>query len=86
MANTIEEVFPSRCYRLCQWHISQNSPKHLSGLNSSKTVQSLFNKCMKDCDSEKEFEETWSEMIKGHSLEDHKWLKCMYNIRHKWSQ
>ena len=52
---------------------------------SGLIAYSLFNKCMKECDSEEEFEELWSKMSKRDSFEDHKWLRGMYNIRHKWS-
>ncbi|KAL0914138.1 hypothetical protein M5K25_017646 [Dendrobium thyrsiflorum] len=37
------------------------------------------------CDSEVEFEESWSEMINQGDLQNHDWLKDLYRIRNKWS-
>ncbi|KAF3679774.1 hypothetical protein FXO38_02609 [Capsicum annuum] len=75
----IREVMLETRHRLCQWHISQNAPSHLGSLKNDKIFYKFFNKCMSDCDSIIEFEETWQMML------DHKWLKNLYNIRHMWS-
>jgi len=85
MAKAIAEVMPDTRHRLCLWHIAQNAPSHLGSLNSNHRFQSLYNKCMTGCDSKEEFQSTWDEMMNVFKLQDHKWLKSMYKIRHKWS-
>ncbi|XP_028783199.1 protein FAR1-RELATED SEQUENCE 5-like [Neltuma alba] len=85
MAKAIEKIFPNTRHRLCLWHISKNAPSHLGSLNCDSDFQSYFQKCMRMCDSEEEFEITWDEMIRKFELNDHKWLNRMYTIRHKWS-
>ena len=85
MGKAIGEVMPNACHRLCLWHIAKNAPSHLGSLNSNNKFQSLFQKCMKDCDSEEEFQSTWDEIMNSYQLHGHKWLKSMYEICHKWS-
>ncbi|KAK2408219.1 protein FAR1-RELATED SEQUENCE [Trifolium repens] len=85
MAKAIGEVMPNACHRLCLWHIAKIAPSHLDSLISDQTFQSLFSKCMGDCDSEEEFQRTWDEMMNVYKLQDHQWLSNMYEIRHKWS-
>ncbi|XP_059310069.1 protein FAR1-RELATED SEQUENCE 5-like [Lycium ferocissimum] len=85
MAISIREVMSGTRHRLSQWHISQNAPSHLGSLNNDKDFSKLFNKCMSECDSVTEFEETWEMMLTMYNIEEHKWLKNLYNIRHMWS-
>ncbi|XP_060211749.1 protein FAR1-RELATED SEQUENCE 5-like [Lycium barbarum] len=85
MAIAIRKVMSGTRHRLCQWHISQNAPSHLGSLNNDKGFSKLFNKCMSECDSITEFEETWEMMLTMYNIEEHKWLKNLYNIRHMWS-
>ncbi|XP_060178259.1 protein FAR1-RELATED SEQUENCE 5-like [Lycium barbarum] len=63
MAIDIRKVMSGTRHRLCQWHISQNAPSHLGSLNNDKGFSKLFNKCMSECDSITEFEETWEMML-----------------------
>ena len=63
----------------------KNAPSHFGDLKSDQKFQGLFWKCMSGCDSKEEFESTWSYMINEYKLQNHKWLKSMYKIRHKWS-
>uniref|UniRef100_A0A1S3Y580 Protein FAR1-RELATED SEQUENCE 5-like n=1 Tax=Nicotiana tabacum TaxID=4097 RepID=A0A1S3Y580_TOBAC len=85
MAIAIREVMSGTRHRLCQWHISQNAPSHLGSLKNDKGFSKLFNKCMSECDSITEFDKTWEMMLTMHNVEEHKWLKNLYNIRHMWS-
>jgi len=85
MAKAIADVMPKTSHRLCLWHISKNAPSRLGDLKSDRKFRSLLNQCMSGCDSEEKFENTWAEMINEYKLQDHKWLKSMYKIRHKWS-
>ncbi|XP_073057317.1 protein FAR1-RELATED SEQUENCE 5-like [Primulina eburnea] len=85
MMNAIETIFPHSQHRLCQWHINQNAPSHLGSLNGDSSFKILWNKCMTHCESEEEFESTWSIMIDEYNLSGHKWLNGMYTLRYKWA-
>ncbi|KAL0910674.1 hypothetical protein M5K25_018751 [Dendrobium thyrsiflorum] len=85
MARAIEIALPHIRHRLCQWHISKKAPSKVACFNSNPTVRGLFYKCLSKCDSEVEFEESWSEMINQGDLQNHDWLKDLYRIRNKWS-
>ncbi|KAL4304329.1 hypothetical protein GQ457_10G016650 [Hibiscus cannabinus] len=85
ISKAIGEVFPDSCHRLCLWHISKNANSHLGSLNTNGGFRSLFHKCMQGCESETEFEETWTKMISDHMLQDHRWLNSLYKCREKWS-
>lgn len=61
----------------------KNAPSHLGYFNSNYKFQSLFNKCMKGCDSKEESEITWNEIVILYQLYNHQWLCNMYKIRHK---
>ncbi|KAL0904648.1 hypothetical protein M5K25_026777 [Dendrobium thyrsiflorum] len=63
-----------------------NTEKVFGGVYSSeKEAYAMYCECLSKCDSELEFEETWSEMITEGELQSHDWLKDLYRIRHKWS-
>ncbi|XP_073064155.1 protein FAR1-RELATED SEQUENCE 5-like [Primulina eburnea] len=72
MMNAIETIFPHSHHRLCQWHINQNAPSHFGSLNGDSSFKRLWNKCMTHCESEEEFESTWSTMIDKYDLSGHK--------------
>ncbi|XP_020592540.1 protein FAR1-RELATED SEQUENCE 5-like [Phalaenopsis equestris] len=85
MARAIAECLPQTRHRLCQWHIYKKLPSKVHCGVRTKSVAGLFYKCLSKCDSEEEFEETWSLMIEFGELESNVWLDEMYRIRHKWS-
>ncbi|KAL0367697.1 UNVERIFIED_CONTAM: protein FAR1-RELATED SEQUENCE 3 [Sesamum radiatum] len=85
MTNVIDKIFPFSHHRLCQWHINQNAPSYLGNLNCDTRFGKLWNKCMKHCDSEEEFEEAWKDMIDEFNLSGQNWLNGMYKLRHKWA-
>ncbi|XP_075486204.1 protein FAR1-RELATED SEQUENCE 5-like [Primulina tabacum] len=85
MMNAIETIFLHSHHWLCQWHINQNAPSHLGSLNDDSSFKRLWNKCMTHCESEEEFESTWSIMIDEYNLSGHKWLHGVYTLRYKWA-
>lgn len=85
MFKAIGSVMSNTCHQLCFWNIAKNAPSHLGYFNSNYKFQSLFNKCMKGCDSKEEFEITWNEIVISYQLYNHPWLCNMYKIHHKWS-
>ncbi|VAI12931.1 unnamed protein product [Triticum turgidum subsp. durum] len=84
ISKAIEVILPETCHCLCQWHIEKNLQAHLDTPNASGTFHSMFMKCMKDCESETEFEETWAMMLQEHNLQDDQWLTDLFEQRHKW--
>jgi hypothetical protein len=62
----------------------KNAASRLGSLNGSKAFNKVFVKCMQGCDSEAEFEETWAEMLREFKLQENKWLKKLYKVKHKW--
>ncbi|KAL3818720.1 hypothetical protein ACJIZ3_004625 [Penstemon smallii] len=85
MMNAVETVFPSAQHRLCQWHISANAPKYFGSLNENSSFKYLWNKCMKYCQSEEEFEATWKRMMDNYNVGEQTWFPKMYKLRHKWA-
>ncbi|XP_050229334.2 protein FAR1-RELATED SEQUENCE 5-like [Mercurialis annua] len=75
MSNAIKNAFPESRHRLCQWHIAKKTPTYLGALNSSRTFQNSFHRCMSECETEEEFEVTWWKMINEHDAQEHSWLK-----------
>lgn len=84
ISKAIEVVLPETHHCLCQWHIEKNLQSHSDTLNASGTFHSMFMRCMKDCESEAEFEEAWAIMLHEYNLEDHQWLTDLFEQRHKW--
>lgn len=80
-----EIVFSTTSRRFCLWNISKNVSSHVHNFNSDQELKVMFSKCMQECDSEIEFEETWRSMLVKGNLESHEWLRYLYRNRHKWS-
>ncbi|PKA51769.1 Protein FAR1-like sequence 5 [Apostasia shenzhenica] len=85
MDKAVEMAFSTSHHRFCVWHISKNAPTHVHNFNSDKELKVLFTKCMQECDSEIEFEETWRNMLAKGNLDSHEWLRYLYGSRRKWS-
>ncbi|KAI0527089.1 hypothetical protein KFK09_002687 [Dendrobium nobile] len=85
MSQAIQIAFPQTRHRLCQWHIMKKLPSKVHCYNSNNKVRGLIYKCFSKCDSEEEFESTWTEMLNEGDLHSHEWLKELHKIRRKWS-
>lgn len=84
MSNAIQVVLPEACHQHCLWHISENANQKLGDLYAHPEFKRTFNKCLQGCESVEEFETIWSSMIRKYELENHSWLKRLYEIRTKW--
>ncbi|XP_025801014.1 protein FAR1-RELATED SEQUENCE 9-like isoform X2 [Panicum hallii] len=80
----IEQVFPNTQHCFSYWHILKNAQSHLGSLNTSQAFQTLFTKCMQGSDSEEDFEESWTAMLREYKLQDNSWLIDLHRFRHKW--
>ncbi|XP_020698054.2 protein FAR1-RELATED SEQUENCE 5-like [Dendrobium catenatum] len=85
MSRAIEIAFPQTRHRLCQWHIMKKLPSKVHCYKCNNKVRGLIYKCFSRCDSEEEFESTWTEMLNEGDLHSHVWLKELHRIRNKWS-
>jgi hypothetical protein len=84
ISKVIEDVFPATRHCFCQWYVEKNLQAHLSTINASRTFHSMLSKCMKECESEAEFDETWAMMHHEYNMQEHQWLSDLYQQRHKW--
>jgi hypothetical protein len=85
ISKAIEGVLPETRHCICQWSIEKNLQSHLGTLNVSGTFHSMLTKCMRECESEAEFEETWAMMLNECNMQDDQWLSDLYQQRRKWS-
>uniref|UniRef100_A0A803KXH2 SWIM-type domain-containing protein n=2 Tax=Chenopodium quinoa TaxID=63459 RepID=A0A803KXH2_CHEQI len=84
MATAIEQVLPDTRHRLCIWHLEQNAITRFGALKRDNEFKKIFNKCLKGCVTETEFEERWKEMIQKFDLVNHAWYQRVYNLKEKW--
>lgn len=83
--NGIDRTFRSAKHRLCQWHINQNAPSHFGKLNGNGEFKKLWHHCMNECESEDEFEQSWSEMMETYGLDGNSWFRGMYDLKKRWA-
>lgn len=86
LSDALEVVLPNTKHLLGLRYIFQNTAEHLSSYSGQTGFDSLFNKCIFDCDSEEEFESMWGSLLEQYNLYENSWLKDLYALRRKWSQ
>ncbi|KAG2614963.1 protein FAR1-RELATED SEQUENCE 5-like isoform X1 [Panicum virgatum] len=84
ISKAIEDVLPGTRHCLCQRFIEKNLQSHLGTINDSGTFHSMLSKCMRECESEAEFDEAWAMMHHEYNMQKHQWLSDLYQQRHKW--
>lgn len=84
ISNAIEGVLPGSCHCLCQWFIDRNLQSHLGTVDDPGTFHSMLSKCMRECESEAEFNEAWAMMHQECNIQENQWLTELYQQRHKW--
>ncbi|VFQ87215.1 unnamed protein product [Cuscuta campestris] len=84
MSSAISSVFPNSKHRLCVWHISENSKKHIRDLRNQDGFLDLFDHVLKLCHTIPEFEYYWNRLVTEYSCMNNDWLKKLYNLREKW--
>ncbi|KAH1107197.1 hypothetical protein J1N35_010965 [Gossypium stocksii] len=80
MMKAVEIVLSESSHRLCMWHISNHAKQHLASRFVNAEFKAQFNKCFYGCESEIEFESSWATMIENFKLQDHAWLKGLYEL------
>ncbi|KAJ6806331.1 protein FAR1-RELATED SEQUENCE 5-like [Iris pallida] len=85
MTAAIKKVFPNTRHRFCLWHIKKKFAEKVSHIFFKK---SKFKQAVKSCTrfvkTTEEFEVKWGALMRDYSLEDHAWLKHLYEIRQSW--
>ncbi|KAJ3695466.1 hypothetical protein LUZ60_000843 [Juncus effusus] len=81
----VESVLPHTRHCLAPWHVQKTVDSHIGTLNASQSFQNLFIKCLRECETEMEFNDTWKTILEEYNLQDHDWLTDLYNLRDKWS-
>ncbi|XP_074326718.1 protein FAR1-RELATED SEQUENCE 5-like [Apium graveolens] len=85
MASAIAVVLPNTTHLLCSWHISQKFPEKLAHYYSAfPEFKTDFNNCIYKSLTECVFEARWASFVEKYHLQDHKWLKGLYELKHKW--
>ncbi|KAK9196961.1 hypothetical protein WN943_005094 [Citrus x changshan-huyou] len=85
MADAIKMVLPKTQHLLGIWYILRNAKANLSKCYGEPGFNSLFNKCIFDCESEAEFESMWESLLEQYELCANPWLKTQYMLRRKWA-
>ncbi|KAK8632611.1 hypothetical protein V6N13_073001 [Hibiscus sabdariffa] len=80
-----ELATPSKRHLLRSARSLLTAKANVIGSMVSAEFHSLFHRCMQGCESEIEFEETWTKMMNDYKLHDYRWLKGLYKCREKWS-
>ncbi|XP_021980269.2 protein FAR1-RELATED SEQUENCE 5 [Helianthus annuus] len=86
MKRAIKDVLPRSRHRLCMWHIWEKLKTKVGPVLSSNTD---FNTRMthvvwNDTIIPEDFETEWHSIMSTFGLENHEWLKDMYDLRFDW--
>jgi hypothetical protein len=81
MRNAIRRVFPECHHRLCAWHLIRNACTNVG----KKQFVRKFKQCMLGDYDVGEFKAKWDKMVNDFGLQNHKWVKEMYEKRHMWA-
>ncbi|XP_047951419.1 protein FAR1-RELATED SEQUENCE 5-like [Salvia hispanica] len=83
MRSAIEEILVGTRHRWCMWHIMHKLANKVPGrLLRDEDFKKEFNACVwSDLLEPDEFEEEWNGVLERYDLEDHGWLKTLYDYR-----
>nr|GEZ43421.1 protein FAR1-related sequence 5-like [Tanacetum cinerariifolium] len=84
MKKEIEAVLTESKHRLCMWHIMQKVPaKICPEIYDETDFKERFGKLVWNMFMEPlEFEEKWSKLVEDFGLQNHKWMRKMFDLRH----
>ncbi|KAM3406648.1 hypothetical protein ACQJBY_000614 [Aegilops geniculata] len=79
------EVLPSTTHRWFKWNVLRRAKDYL-GFHYTKTSSFRvgLHKILNDTLTDDEFERAWEMLLEEHGLENHPFLKEIYEVRHKW--
>nr|GEW81537.1 hypothetical protein [Tanacetum cinerariifolium] len=86
MKRAIEAVLTESKHRLCMWHIMQKVPAKIFPEKYDETeFKERFGKLVWNMFIETlEFKGKWSKLVEDFGLQNHKWMRKMFDLRHMW--
>ncbi|XP_071739974.1 protein FAR-RED IMPAIRED RESPONSE 1-like [Rutidosis leptorrhynchoides] len=84
MKKAIEVEFLAARHRWCLWHILKKLPDKLGRHKRYKLVKYKLKKSVYDTFTPIEFETAWNRMLEKCHLENNRWLKGLFDERHRW--
>ncbi|KAJ0466744.1 putative MULE transposase domain, FHY3/FAR1 family [Helianthus annuus] len=86
MRQAVAAVFDRSLHRLCMWHIMKKLPAKITGEVAHYTeFRAAIDKLVWNIYIKPEtFERRWGKLLEKYGLEDHEWLRDMFNIKEVW--
>ena len=85
ISTAIEMVLPETEHRLSVTLVSKNAKKHLPTYFEQPGFETLFNKCIFDCQTKQEFESQWNSLLDQYNLHQNAWFTTLSKLWGKWS-
>lgn len=82
----VASEIPDTTYRICAWHMYQNTSKHLSHVwTATEKFKKVFEDCVYNYEDEEKFFDAWQNMLCTYDLHADEWLKWLFQEREKWA-
>ncbi|XP_062096867.1 protein FAR1-RELATED SEQUENCE 7-like [Humulus lupulus] len=81
----IDKVFTKAEHRMSVNSIRKNAKKQLPTYFEQPGFEVLFNKCISDCRTRKEFEMHWNSLLEQYNLRENPWLAGLDKLWKRWS-
>lgn len=85
VAIAVKKVFPNARHRFCLWHILNELPEKLDGMEKKDGVISTFSTLSYDSVTMPDFEKEWQEMTQEFHLDGNEWFSKLYEVRTQWA-
>ncbi|XP_035837599.1 uncharacterized protein LOC110892265 [Helianthus annuus] len=86
MRQVVAAVLDRSLHRLCMWHIMKKLPSKITGeVAHNSEFRAAIHKLVWNIYIKPEtFERRWGKLLEKYGLEEHEWLRDMYNIKEMW--
>jgi hypothetical protein len=84
MKKAIARVFPGTRHRYCLWHILKKIPEKFKSYKNYSAIKSAIHKCVYESQTCGDFEVGWQSLLESYELQEHDWLRRLYNERTFW--
>ncbi|CAM0905945.1 unnamed protein product [Alopecurus aequalis] len=85
VAIAVKKVFPNARHRFCLWHILNELPEKLDGMEKKDGMISTFSTLAYDSVTMPDFDKEWQEMMQQFDLEGNEWFSKLYEARMQWA-
>ncbi|KAL6880249.1 hypothetical protein ACP4OV_011814 [Aristida adscensionis] len=82
--DAVEEVFAQTYHRWCISSIMKKIPRKLSGFSEFENITTALSNVVYESLTEKDFENSWMEIVCKFGIHNNKWLIRLYCNRKKW--